>query len=95
MTNLPDALAARLKAEAAQLQMEVVEIPLERLLAAPRQIGESEADVSALGAGPTPFDDIILLNPTPELIEAASPYLKNFGIVALMADQPLARPVQV
>ncbi|MFN8453394.1 MAG: zinc-binding dehydrogenase [Anaerolineae bacterium] len=95
LTNVPDALAARLKAAAAKLNIEVVDIPLERLLTTPRHIGESEVDVSALGAGVTPFDDIIVLNPTPELIEAASSYLKSFGIVALMADQPLARPVQV
>jgi threonine dehydrogenase-like Zn-dependent dehydrogenase len=95
LTNLPDTLAAQLTAEAARLAIEVVDIPLERLLTAPRQIGEAEVDVSALGAGLTPFDDIILLNPTPELIEAASPYLASFGIMALMADQPLARPVQV
>ncbi len=95
LTNLPPALEARLKAQAASLNLEVIELPLERLLNAKITIGENEADISLLGPGLTPFDDIILLNPDPEIIEAASPYLNNFGIVALMAEQPLSRPVKV
>ncbi len=41
------------------------------------------------------IDDIILLGATSELIETVSPRLADFGIVALVADQPLARPVSV
>jgi hypothetical protein len=41
------------------------------------------------------FDDIIILGPSPDVIEAASPRLADFGIVAIIADAPLARPVQV
>ncbi len=44
---------------------------------------------------PSTFDDIIILGPDPDLIEAASPYLADFGAVALIADKPLSRPVQV
>ncbi len=40
-------------------------------------------------------DDIVLLNPTPELIEAVSPHLADFGICALIADAPLPRKVKV
>jgi hypothetical protein len=41
------------------------------------------------------FDDIILLDPSPPAIEAASPRLADFGIMALLAASPLSRPVQV
>lgn len=40
-------------------------------------------------------DDIVLLAPTPELIEAVSPHLAPFGICALIADAPLPRKVNV
>lgn len=40
-------------------------------------------------------DDIILLGATPELIETVSPRLADFGILVLIADQPLARKVNV
>lgn len=43
----------------------------------------------------TPIDDVVLLAPTADLIEATSPHLADFGIVALLGDQPLNRPVQV
>jgi threonine dehydrogenase-like Zn-dependent dehydrogenase len=95
LTNVPAAMAARLKAQATKLNIELIEISLEQLISAKPSIGEAEAAVSVLGPGVTPFDDIILLNPDPELIEVASPYLKSFGIVALIAQQPLSRPVRV
>jgi len=41
------------------------------------------------------FDDIIILGPDPDLIEAASPHLADFGIMAIIAKDPLPRPVQV
>jgi len=40
-------------------------------------------------------DDIILLGADADLIEALSPSLADFGIMAIMADEPLARKVQV
>jgi hypothetical protein len=40
-------------------------------------------------------DDIILLAPSPELIEAASPYLAFHGIMVLATDQKLSHDVQV
>jgi threonine dehydrogenase-like Zn-dependent dehydrogenase len=80
LTHVPAALATRLKDQAARLQIEVIEIP---------------AAGSAFNIQNLAFDDIIILGPASELIEAASPYLANFGIVAIIADQALARPVQV
>ncbi|MCX7671898.1 MAG: alcohol dehydrogenase, partial [Anaerolineae bacterium] len=40
-------------------------------------------------------DDIVLLDPTPELIEAVSPHLADFGVCALIANAPLPRKVRV
>jgi len=40
-------------------------------------------------------DDIVLLGASPDLIEVASPRLARFGILAIIADTPLARRVNV
>jgi L-sorbose 1-phosphate reductase len=40
-------------------------------------------------------DDIILLGADADRIEEASPYLAQFGVFAIIADQPLARAVQL
>jgi threonine dehydrogenase-like Zn-dependent dehydrogenase len=42
-----------------------------------------------------PVDDVILLGADPEAIEAASPHLADHGVFALVADEPLPRPVAV
>lgn len=41
------------------------------------------------------IDDIVLLGADPDLIEAVSPRLANFGVLAIIADVPLPRKVQV
>ena len=40
-------------------------------------------------------DDIVLLAPDPDLIEAVSPHLAKSGICAIIADEPLSRPVNI
>ena len=40
-------------------------------------------------------DDIILLGADADLIESVSPHLADFGIMAIVADEPLQRQVQV
>jgi threonine dehydrogenase-like Zn-dependent dehydrogenase len=42
-----------------------------------------------------PVDDLILLAPDPELIEATSQKLADFGVCALIGEAPLARKVNV
>lgn len=81
LSQVPDTFAAKLKARAKELGVDVVSIDLNNL----------EAAVEGL----PPFDDIIILGPDPDLIETASPYLADYGIVALLAEEPLPRPVQV
>lgn len=41
------------------------------------------------------FDDIIVLEPDSERLEAASRVIATGGVIALIGDQPLARPVAV
>ncbi len=43
----------------------------------------------------TPIDDIVLLQPDPDLIEQVSPHLADFGVVALLGTEPLSRKVNV
>ncbi len=42
-----------------------------------------------------PVDDIVLLGADPDLIEKVSPTMGHFGMMAIMADQPMARKVSV
>jgi threonine dehydrogenase-like Zn-dependent dehydrogenase len=43
----------------------------------------------------SPVDDIVLLGADPAVIEAASPHLADHGVMALIADTPMPRPVAV
>jgi threonine dehydrogenase-like Zn-dependent dehydrogenase len=82
LTDVPAELSRRWQEQAASLGVEVQESSL-------AAIQQEEP------GGSVAFDDIIILGPDPDLIEAASPYLADFGIVVLMADKPLSRLVQV
>jgi threonine dehydrogenase-like Zn-dependent dehydrogenase len=81
LTQVPEPFATRLKAQAAQLHIEVANI-------SPETLYNAAADLPQ-------FDDIIILGPDPDIIEAASSRLADFGIVAIMAEKPLSRAVQV
>lgn len=81
LTDVPATLAARLREQAAALQVEVFDIPA-------ADLHNPQVDLPG-------FDDIIILGADPDIIEAASPRLNDFGIVALIAKEPLSRPVQV
>jgi len=53
-------------------------------------------DAPDLAAPPvTPVDDIVLLAPSPDLIEAVSPHLADYGVCAVVADEPMSRKVNV
>ncbi|HMQ56421.1 MAG TPA: alcohol dehydrogenase catalytic domain-containing protein, partial [Anaerolineae bacterium] len=81
LTQVPDPFATWLQAQAANLGIELTEL-------SPETLHDPGADLPQ-------FDDIIVLGPDPDVIEAASPRLADFGIVALIATEPLARAVQV
>lgn len=57
-------------------------------------LGIAVQDVELPGAELGPVDDLIILEPTAELIELVSPKLANFGVCALVGTQPLERKVQ-
>lgn len=81
LTQVPDPFATWLRAQAANLGIELTEL-------SPEVLHDPGADLPQ-------FDDIIVLGPDPDVIEAASPRLADFGIVALIAAEPLSRAVQV
>jgi threonine dehydrogenase-like Zn-dependent dehydrogenase len=58
-------------------------------------LGIQTSDVSQASEVTAPVDDIILLAADPDLIEAASPHLADFGVFAIIADRPLPRRVNV
>ncbi len=59
-------------------------------------LGIEVFDVDDLAHPPvTPIDDIVLLYPDPDLIELVSPHLADFGVVALLGQEPLSRKVNV
>ncbi len=80
LTNVPAAFAAWLKTRAEELDVEVIET--KDVIAPPLPEGGG-------------VDDIVLLGADADLIEAVSPRLASFGILAIIADRPLARKVKV
>jgi D-arabinose 1-dehydrogenase-like Zn-dependent alcohol dehydrogenase len=94
LSHVPVAFAARLREQAARLGIDVVEWPLERQKAYDEGLRQQRA---AIYFDPLPpgFDDIIILGPDPDIIEAVSPHLVHFGIVAIVTDTPLPRSVEV
>jgi threonine dehydrogenase-like Zn-dependent dehydrogenase len=59
-------------------------------------LGAAVTDVSDLANPPvTPIDDITVLGADPGVVEAASPHLGHFGVMALVADTPTPRRVAV
>ncbi len=87
MTDLPADLAAEVAAAAEQWGIPVFATP-----------PLSELNVATVQAQQAPegFDDILVLGPQPpELIEALSAALGREGVLALLTDQPLPRPVEI
>lgn len=60
------------------------------------QFGVEVMDVPDLAAPPVEFvDDIVVLGADPDVIEQVSPHLEQFGVLAILADAPMARKVNV
>ena len=60
------------------------------------QLGIEVTEVSRIEATPVEFvDDIVMLGANADLIEQASPHLGQFGVMAILAGEPLARRVNV
>jgi L-sorbose 1-phosphate reductase len=94
LTRVPPNFERRLREQAAELGIEVESVPE---LPDPATVETddspvSPAEVSGHGHG---VDDIVLLGADPEIIERASPNLASYGIMAIIDDTPMARPVQL
>ncbi len=77
LTNVPEDFRLALAARAADLGVEVLDVP-------------------DPGAPPVrPVDDIVILGNDPDAVETVSPFLADFGICALIADQPMPRKINV
>jgi L-sorbose 1-phosphate reductase len=60
------------------------------------RLGVEVTEVSGIEAAPVEFvDDIVLLGANADLIEKASPRLGQFGVMAILADTPLERRINV
>jgi threonine dehydrogenase-like Zn-dependent dehydrogenase len=61
-----------------------------------KTLGVEVMEVSDIANPPVEqVDDIILLGADPDIVEAVSPRLANFGVFAIIADQPFPRRVQI
>jgi L-sorbose 1-phosphate reductase len=61
-----------------------------------KELGVEVIDVPDVSVPPVEFaDDIILLGADADLVEKVSPHLDQFGIMAIMADSPISRKVNV
>ncbi len=81
LTDVPPAFAAWLRERAAMLGVEVIDLP-------------SPARGRGAG-GEGGVDDIIVLGPNPDVIEAVSPRLASHGVLAIIAREPMPRKVNV
>lgn len=77
LSDIPPAFAASLRARAATLGVEVLDVP----------------DTTAPPV--EPIDDIVVLGADADLIERVSPRLAGHGVLAIVAEEPLPRPVAV
>jgi D-arabinose 1-dehydrogenase-like Zn-dependent alcohol dehydrogenase len=60
------------------------------------RLGIEVSEVSRIEATPVEFvDDIVLLGANADLIEQASPHLGQFGVMAILAEKPLERKINV
>jgi len=60
------------------------------------RLGVEVTEVSGIESTPVEFvDDIVLLGANADLIEQASPHLGQFGVLAILAEKPLERRVNV
>jgi len=81
LTDVPALFAAWLRERAAALGVEVIDLP-------------SPAGGRGAG-GEGGVDDIVVLGPDPDVIEAVSPRLASHGVLAIVAETPLPRKVSV
>jgi len=86
LTDVPPDFDRWLRARAQALGVEVIDVD---------DVTAPLPPSPARGGAGGGVDDVILLGADPDLIEAASPHLARFGVLAIIADTPLGRKVNV
>jgi threonine dehydrogenase-like Zn-dependent dehydrogenase len=87
LSRVPAAFDARLRSQADELGVTVIDVP-----------DPCDASAALAAHGIKLVDDIVVLGggaDTADVIEAVSPYLAKYGIVALVADEPPSRKVNI
>ena len=98
-TEKPYTISAGFEADSHPKRLLLTNIP--KVFASWLETHAKELEVEVLSvpdvtAPPVEFvDDIVLLGGDADLIEKISPHLNQFGIMAIMADKPLSRSVNV
>jgi L-sorbose 1-phosphate reductase len=98
-TEKPYTISAGFEADSHPKRLLLTNIP--KVFATWLEMCAKELEVEVLSvpdvtAPPVEFvDDIVLLGGDADLIEKVSPHLNQFGIMAIMADKPLSRSVNV
>ncbi len=93
LTDVPEPFERRLRSKAQALGIEVVEVPQ---LPDPATVETDDSPVSPaemVSASGRGIDDIVILGADPDIIERASPNLASYGIMAIIDDAPMPRPV--
>jgi L-sorbose 1-phosphate reductase len=95
LTDVPEPFERWLRSQAEALGIEVVDVPE---LPDPATVETDDSPVSPaemVSASGLGVDDIILLGADPDIIERASPNLASYGIMAIVDDASMARPVNL
>ena len=92
LTNVPPTFESWLRSRAAELG-----VPVAVIDDVAHPVTDPGAPRTNYDGMPTPnhFDDIVILEPTAELIETVSPHLADFGVCALVGEERLDRPANV
>jgi threonine dehydrogenase-like Zn-dependent dehydrogenase len=92
VTHVPPAFEAWLRERAA-----VLGIPISSIEDVTHPKADEAGPRTNFDGKPAPnhFDDIIVIGPTPELLETVSQHLADFGVCALVGVQPMTRSVNV
>jgi threonine dehydrogenase-like Zn-dependent dehydrogenase len=94
LTDVPEAFEAWIRERAEILGVEVVDVPE---IPDPETVetDDSPASPAEITGGGKGIDDIVVLGADPDVIERASPNLASYGIMAVLDDAPMDRPVKV
>ncbi len=97
--NQPYTIGAGFDEDARPSQLLLTDVPegfAAWLKARARQLGIEVTDVPDVASPPFDLvDDIVLLGADADLVEKVSPHLDMFGVMAVLADQPMARKVNL